>query len=730
MAKRKRRKKKTKRRSSRSFTARAVHEYYRSGLFHFQTGDYGSAVKAWRALLKAQPEDTLVRKLAEAHFRYALSLDRTHKLPQVISELHQAIQHAPDVAVYHYHLGLAYHRKGEYEKAVPAYQRALMLNPEDPRFQEHLSFALVEMGQDPQVSDVLILQRIRQGEHAEALRLLEQQPPSKIRDLILGIVQALQNNFVEAKRRLNKVKSPEYSRIASYYLGFIYAQERKFPSAIKHLEHAIKDEQLAEKCKPLLLGVYKQQALKYADAGDQTKAYRIWNKLAQLDPEDPAAINAIAVVLKDGYRHASEGDLSSAMRVWRRAINQGVRHAALLQNYAIACDRNERYGDAFQTWAQLAELWEQQLSGAGDQTVAKRKIALVYRRMGEIAWFLDNIDTAEAVYRKVLEYTPDDLEIHLRLIGISLEYEAPGRVFSQLRRLHRKYPDNIQILETMVATYLEEDKYEEGLDAAIKILALDPKHAPALELIHGLGCVHVNEQIEMRRGHQASRLLEKLMSVDPEYLPFHILKGKILLKRRKPEEAKSAWQHALDIAEDKAVVHAKIGSIYMFTGFPDEAETHFREAGALDSESPEVLLLIGSTYIEYNEEEADLYFEKLFNHRLGEPELFSRIATEWLELQRFSLAREILERGLEQFPEAAELGIALVLAAMMLDDFDLAQETIDRIRPTIEKSGNSEMLELLASIEMTLGFRNIFGGEFGDFIGGLFDEYDEDDEPF
>ena len=120
-------------------------------------------------------------------------------------------------------------------------------------------------------------------------------------------------------------------------------------SAIKHLETAINEPYMAVACKRVLLGIYKQRATAYVEAGEHAKANRLWNKIAQLDPQDSAVNNAITASLQEGFRQASEGNFSQAMRSWRRLINRGVERPALLQNYAIACDRSENYENAIET---------------------------------------------------------------------------------------------------------------------------------------------------------------------------------------------------------------------------------------------------------------------------------------------------------------------------------------------------------------------------------------------
>ena len=398
-------------------------------------GDYLSAIRLWRSQLKMAPDRKLVRLLGEAHFRYALSLDRTRKLPQIISELHQAIQRVPDMAIYHYHLGLAYHLKGDSSRAVATYRKALELEPENERFRRHLDLALAETDGEVGEENASIWKLIRAGRYAEAIEQLDQEQEEGIALLVSGILAAMQGDHVSAKRILNRCERTEYAPIAAHYLGNIYAEEGKLPSAIKFLEKAIRDPELAEKDTPLLIAVYTQQARRYMEKGDEIKARRLWGKLARLDPHNPAATNAVAAVLEEGARHAAKGDFASAMRAWRRVINQGVEHSVLLQNYAIACDHNERYSDALTTWSKLAEIWEAALPAGTRDSIAHKKVGLVYRRIGEIAMHIGRFHMVEDAYRKALRYLRDDIDIGIRLCVLPAEMGDFRSAISELMRL-------------------------------------------------------------------------------------------------------------------------------------------------------------------------------------------------------------------------------------------------------------------------------------------------------
>ena len=156
------------------------------------------------------------------------------------------------------------------------------LDPDNQRFQKHLEFARAELAQETHEPYTQILQLLQQGQYAEAHEMLKTHSLGKIHGLFEGFTCAMLGNYAAAKKAFNQYSASEY--VIPYYLGLIYAQESKFSSAIKHLETAMKEPILKDVCKQPLLGVYKQQAMKYTEAGEPGKAKRLWNKVARLDP--------------------------------------------------------------------------------------------------------------------------------------------------------------------------------------------------------------------------------------------------------------------------------------------------------------------------------------------------------------------------------------------------------------------------------------------------------------
>ena len=707
--------------TSRSVTADIGSALYQRGRVAFRMKDYAAAVRAWRAEIKANPDAGLSRQLAEAHFRYALSMDRERKLTQIISELHQASRQAPDVAIYRYHLGLAYHQEEQYNKAIGAYRQALRLRPGDERFQWHLALACAESGQDVQNPVVSVMRSMQQEKYAEAHETLKQHSLGEIHGVVEGCVSAMLGEYAKAKRQLNQYTATKYGVLISYYLGLIYAQEGKMSSAIKHLETAINEPYMAVACKPVLLGIYKQRATAYVEAGEHAKANRLWNKIAQLDPQDSAVNNAITASLQEGFRQASEGNFSQAMRSWRRLINRGVEHPALLQNYAIACDRSENYENAIETWQQLATVWEQQQSTAPDKERLKRKLALVYRRIGEIALRLDDVYHAKDAYQKALTYVPEDLEIRLRLVTLLAEEDDLNAAMRQLRQLRRRHPDNIRVLELEITLSLESDNYRKTLHSCLEILKLDPKHQKALELLESLGSECVQRLFNQKGHRQAIRLLQNFIEVYPTHTPFYMMLGAAFLEQKRITEGELVLEEGVETAKDKALALAQVGAVYLCTEHFDRAESYFKDAGGLDSEQPEVLLAIGVAYMPYDAQKANRYLNRLIASQPEDEKTFEKIAQTLLDSGMPDRAREMLNRGLKKFPKSISLLIGSITIAIAMEDFPLARQTVAKAQKIAVAAGDFESLEALSAAEMMLTIRE---------MGGLFHEFEDVDKPF
>jgi len=153
------------------------------------------------------------------------------------------------------------------------------------------------------------------------------------------------------------------------------------------------------------------------------------------------------------------------------------------------------------------------------------------------------------------------------------------------------------------------------------------------------------------------------------------------------------------------------------------AEAHFKEALDRQAEQANILLTIASAYMSYDMHKAEQYLDRLILHPPEDSEVFADIADELIDAEKPQTALEILEFGLEMFPDAVPLLIAQISVAITMHDFDLMRELLQSLRELAVDTDNFDVLEAISALEMMLTFQDTLGGLFG---------YDHDgyDKPF
>lgn len=127
-------------RPSADTTAAADAAAWRQGRAAFAKGRYPSALQAWARCQR--PEAAAAR--AEAHLRLGLAATRPD---EAVAAMRAAVHLAPRDARYAYHLGLALWRAGDLVQARPALERAVELDPAEPRFRRHARLVAALCGQ-------------------------------------------------------------------------------------------------------------------------------------------------------------------------------------------------------------------------------------------------------------------------------------------------------------------------------------------------------------------------------------------------------------------------------------------------------------------------------------------------------------------------------------------------------------------------------------------------------
>lgn len=116
------------------------------GVHYLLRGEYESAVRAFRDVLREEPTD------AGAWSYYGLGLAHLGRAPEAESALARAIQLSPANGEAWFHLGVARSLREEWGQAASAYQRAVALTPGDMVAWHRLGVAFAESGDEASAS--------------------------------------------------------------------------------------------------------------------------------------------------------------------------------------------------------------------------------------------------------------------------------------------------------------------------------------------------------------------------------------------------------------------------------------------------------------------------------------------------------------------------------------------------------------------------------------------------
>jgi tetratricopeptide (TPR) repeat protein len=119
-----------------------VSQRYDLGVHHFRSGEYELARRAFREVVREQPND------ANSWSYYGICLAHLGQAMEAEGALSRAVALAPGNAETWFHLGIARSLREEWGAAASAYRRTVALTPEDLVAWHRLGVALAESGDE------------------------------------------------------------------------------------------------------------------------------------------------------------------------------------------------------------------------------------------------------------------------------------------------------------------------------------------------------------------------------------------------------------------------------------------------------------------------------------------------------------------------------------------------------------------------------------------------------
>jgi tetratricopeptide (TPR) repeat protein/predicted Ser/Thr protein kinase len=316
--------------------------------------------KSIAAFLKATSQDAnyalAYAGLSEAYWRKARATKDRKWMMLAAQNAEHSARLDPDLVMAHTILGAVYRDSGSEDQAIPEFQRALALSPQNAEAARQLAELYTTMGKFDEAESLY-------------LRSTQARPTDWYGHLLLGLFYKNRQRYEEATASLNTAKSlaPD-NDIVRYNLGAVYRAYGRYNEAIVELREALRIRSNPT-FYAALGGVYFYQH-------HFAEAVAALETAIDLDPEKYWYWGNLGIYSK--WAPGNEGKTTAALK---RAIELAAKDAeADKTNYSLRASLAEYRARLGDSKAALAELDSIPLSA---QPALTPRIAIVYELTGQ-----------------------------------------------------------------------------------------------------------------------------------------------------------------------------------------------------------------------------------------------------------------------------------------------------------------------------------------------------------
>ncbi|MBI1748505.1 MAG: tetratricopeptide repeat protein [Acidobacteria bacterium] len=671
----------------------------------FAAGDYPTAIKIWTRIIAMDPTHEVKTKLAEAHFRHALTLYSSHgHLNAIISDLSVAARHEPNWPLYWYHLGLAYGRAGIPSKALSSLRKAVALDPNSERFLYHQAVFALET--NPGETLKILMNQAGSADpwkYLEVLFDLRQQQPDlayhSAQDIadekgevifLKGIAAQMQERYDLSRQLLYMAlgKNPTNPAMA-YYLGFSCYKENDIETATRLWEAAYAAGLRTPGIESALVAAYYNQALGHALNHRLDDLIACLQSILRLPTESGAEIRpmlALSYFLK-GNKMLEVDSVSAAIPFWQQALTgyedllrsastqmdqeDNQRHYLnqthkLYHNLALAYDLTEKVDLAIMNWERLIKTWRNRYK-SGNPEVNRELIVAAYRHLADDYQKIGRIKDALAAYGMALKHSPDLLEVHEELGELYLAGQEWPRAAHHWSEVVRIKGDGTDAYTKLGMALQRDGQPERALECWQRALELEPKNRAAKNEIFRSREPEILRNIERGRYDHALEILEELLAILPDLPIVRIMMSDAYWGKGRRSHAMDQIERAIAINPRDPTIWIEVIQSLLFNKRSKELIAIVDGAESQFADDYVFYISLGHAYLDFDRDrKAVAYYDKALEvarrKREGDPtlpEVLAQIALEiawkWVDLSEFGKARKFFKVGIEAQPNKANL---------------------------------------------------------------------------
>ncbi|WP_210469183.1 lipopolysaccharide assembly protein LapB [Sporosarcina sp. 6E9] len=286
-------------------------------------------------------------------------------------------------------------------------------------------------------------------------------------------------------------------------------------------------------------------------------------------------------------------------------------------------------------------------------------------------------ETALSKIQEAYALLPNEPVIRFAYAELLLDagkFGEAARLYSDLKE-EVEYIGHVSISSRLAEAYSAGAAYEQSIPYYEELL--EESRLP--DTLFGAAFAYY----QLGEASKAVTLLNELIDIDPDYYSAYMLAGQAMLLEGNDEKAYQMFQNGIKRDEFDKELQLSAGKCALKMGQPEKAETHLKEALALDPEYVDALITLASLYNE-NERDDDLF------------ELLSLATEESLDIPLLSAFLAYAYERTEQFKKAYDSFVKAYNE--MKDDYEFLSKYASFLNEEGKRSEAVEVVERLVTL--------------------------------
>lgn len=436
-----------------------------------------------------------------------------NKAEEAIQLLESTTARTPSPTLYDL-LGDAYTQTKDYVKAEKAYRQAVELDPSELSHLRGLGQTLLSEEKYPEALSVY-------------QKLVEVLPDDSDNYLRLAQIYRELHQLDKAEECLMKAKQYAPGSLdVLYNEAIIYESQGRYEDAIRVLSDAltrVKSQSTVLPSRRRTLAIlYQQLGQLYRDTQNIPAAITSYQELAHLgDEEDRRA----RLLLMETYHQAK--DMAKALQIGKEAVAKYPNDAAISSSYAMMLGENQQTDEA-------VRMMQSSLKGTASDRDVYLNIAQIYERGRHYTEAESSVRKAESLAKD-----PQENEMAFFLLG---------------------------------AIYEKQKQYDKAEEQFKKVVAMNPKNAPALNYY---GYMLADRGIRL---DEAQEMIQRALDQDPYNGAYLDSLGWVYYKENKLDEAESNLHKAVQREPNDPTIRTHLGDVYAKLGRTEQAAAEWEKA--------------------------------------------------------------------------------------------------------------------------------------------------------